>query len=554
MRRLVLLAALLIPAAAVAGTVVPRERIVASPHGGWYVIVQPEGEFDIVKRSPEAPPMRSREGKAPITDEQLRLGATAEELKRSVGLLPGLRPDPGDAVYGGARLRRDPLDRMHVFDDGSGVVARYSKGPSQFEGIEPIREADGSDVALVAIEEDTIGPERTKARFVHLYTLKDATFWGDAKRELVVMIAGGANVVLTANKGATILERGRGRRPKMLAWSMAEKQTVPPPLESLFEQMDSLQSQAGLTALLLAREIAPKKVLDPLQEIVRNPLIPHVTRLHAATTLRASGRLHGNATILRTAWGRDKKSAAEQAIPFADGVPADVDPLRDFAIRVLPVSHGDGAIDDLVRLATGEDEHLAEVAEAALREGPWPKSSRYLSTMALLARDLDRPVAVRALATRLLVDSSDKRIGELLTWLAGDPEPSVSEPVLEVYGDRVGDAEIVARIQSGLSKDDLDPASLSAAVATLAERAWRSEEARDALLALVPDAEAPAAGDDDDSALPTVPDSVLVALGALWRVEDPRVDPLLEAWAAHAVPEAAKAAEHSQSIRARAAR
>ena len=552
MRALLILTLLLLPALALGGSVVPREQIIASPQGGWYVIVQPGGEFDIIKRFPDAPPMRSREGKAPITDAQLRLGATAEELKRSTGAMPGLRPDPGDAVYGGARLRQDPLDRAHVFEDGSGLVARYASGPTQFEGIEPIREADGSDVALVAVERATIGPERTEARFVHLYTLKDATFWGDAARDLVVMVAGGANVVLTKNKGATILNRGRGRRPKMLAWSIGQGTVVPPPIESLFEQMSSLQSRPGLTALLLAREMEPRRVIEPLKALVRDRELPHVTRLHAAATLRASGHLHGNRTILATAHGLDRATPEEQPIALADGVPADADPLREFAIRILPVSHGDGSIDDLVRLATGDDERLAEVAEAALREGPWPTGSRYLELMAGLARDRGRDTATRGLAARMLVASSDPRIGDLLTWLAGEPEEAVSGPVLEVYGDRVDDAPLVAKIGKALTKADLEPASLAAGVAVLADRAWRSAPARDALLAVLPDAAAD--GDDDDSAFEPVSDAVVAVLGALWRVDDARVPDALAAWSTHPDPRAAEAAGHSQSIRAWQAR
>ncbi len=283
----VLLAALL-PAFALAAPVVPREQIIASPQGTWYVIVQPGGDFDIVKRSPDAPPMRSREGKAPITDEQLRLGATAEEVMRSAGMLPGLRPDPGDAVYGGGQLRGDPLHRRHVFYDGSGLIARYSKGPTQFDGIEPIREPDGADVALVAVDSTTTGPDRTPTNYVHLYTLKDATFWGDAERQLVVMVAGGANVVLTADRGAVLLNRTQGKRPRMIAWSLASREVVTAPMESLYTQMMSLQAKPGITALLLAREMEPEAVLEPLKAIVRDPRLPHVTRLHAAAPLRAA--------------------------------------------------------------------------------------------------------------------------------------------------------------------------------------------------------------------------------------------------------------------------
>ncbi len=552
-RPALLLTALLLPALLVGASVVPRERIVASPRGTWYVIVQPGGEFDVVQRSSEAPPMRSREGKDPITDEQLRLGATAEELMRSVGMLPGLRPDPGDGVVGGGKLRSDPLDRMHVFEDGSGLIARYASGPTQFENIEPIREPDGSDVALVAMDVTKLGPTRAEARFVHLYTLKDATFWGDAQRQLLLMVAGGGNVVLTAQDGAILLDRTRGKRPKMLAWSLQERVVVPAPVESLFEQMGSLQAQDGLTALLLAREMEPKGVIEPLQRLVRDAEVPHVTRLHAAATLRASGLLHGNQTILATAWGVDHARPEEQPIPWADGVPADADPVRDFAIRMLPVSHGDAAIDDLVSMSLGDDERLAEVAEDALQQGPWPKGGRYLQTMAWLARDRGRPTAMRALATRMLVSVSDERIGDLLTWLAAEPEPEISEPVLEVYGDRVGDEALVATIRKGLLAADLQEASLLAAVAALADRAWRSEAARDALIGMIPSGDEPPA-DDDDSALPVVPDSVLAALGALWRVQDPRVPALLDTWAQHEAPDAAAAAEHSRSIRAWQAR
>lgn len=544
-------ATLLLPAMASANNVVPKEQIIASPQGTWYVIVQPRGDFDIVKRSPEAPPMRNREGKAPVTDAQLRLGATADEVMRSAGL-PGLRPDPGDAIFGGGRLRNDPLDRMHVFDDGSGFVARYAKGPSNFEGVEPVREADGSDVALIAVDSKEIGPQRTPTRFVHLYTLKDAIFWGDAGRNLVVMVAGGANVVLTEARGARILERGRGRRPTMLAWSLTENTTVDAPLESLFEQMSSLQSRAGLTALLLAREIAPKEVLEPLQSLVLDPKIPHVTRLHAATTLRAHGRLHGTRTILRTAWGLDKPTPAEQPIAHDDGVPGEAEPLRDFAISVLPASHGDGAIDDLVRLATGEDERIAEIAEAALLEGPWPETSRFLPTMAHLARDRSKPVPVRALATRLLVARSDARVGELMTWLAGEAEAAISEPVLEVFGDRIGDEPVIAAIQKGFAADDLEESSLRAGLATLAERSWRSEAAREAVLALVPEPEAGALADDDDSAVAEADARVILALGTLWRIDDPRVAALLDAWSRHDDARAAKAAQHSAELIARA--
>jgi hypothetical protein len=550
-RATVFLFAALLPAFALGGPTVPREQIIASPQGAWYVIVQPGGEFDVVQRSADAPPMRSREGKAPITDQQLRLGATAEEVMRSAGMLPGLRPDPGDAVLGGGQLRADPLDLMHVFDDGSGLIARYSKGPTQFDGISPIREPDGADIALVAVDTTTTGPNRTTTNYVHLYTLKDATFWGDAERQLVVMVAGGANVVLTADKGAVLLNRTQGKRPRMVAWSLATREVVSAPMESLYTQIMSLQAQAGITALLLAREMEPEAVLEPLKAVVKDLRLPHVTRLHAAATLRASGLTHGNRTILSTAHGLDRSRPEEQPIPLADGVPADADPSRDFAIRVLPVSHGDQAIDDLLGMALGEDERIAALAEAALEQGPWPADSRWLETMALLARDRGRPTATRALATRMLVSRSDDRVGELLTWLAAEPEPEISEPVLDVYGDRIGDEPLIARITAGLAAEDLAYESLLAGVGALGDRAWRSEDARSALLGLVPDPTAPTADDDDDdSALPEVPDRVLVALGALWRVDDPRVPPLLDAWAQHPVSEAASAADHSRSIRA----
>ena len=552
-RPALLLLALLLPAAALAGPVVPRERIIASPQGTWYVIVQPGGDFDIIKRSPDAPPMRSREGNAPITDAQLRLGATAEELKRSTGMLPGLRPDPGDAVLGGGTLRGDPLDRIHVFEDGSGLIARYASGPTEYADIEPIREPDGSDVALVAVDVVRIGPNRDPASYLHLYTLKDATFWGDAERRLLVMVAGGANVVVTAEEGATLLNRIQGKRPKMVAWSLESHEVVPAPVESLYKQMSSLQSQTGLTALLLARELEPSGVLKPLEALVRDHRLPHATRLHAAATLRASGMLHGNRTILATAHGLDRARPEEQPIPRADGVAADADPMREFAIRVLPVSHGDAAIDNLLRLALGTDERVAEVAEATLAQGPWSETSTYLETMARLARDRAQPTARRALATRMLVSQSDDRIGELLTWLAAETEPEISEPVLEVYGDRVGDDELVARIGAGLAAADLEHASLLSGVAALGDRAWRSEGARSAILALIPDPGVGAA-DDDDSALPAVAESVLVALGTLWRVDDPRVPAILDVWAEHAAPDAAAAARHSQAIRAQLTR
>ncbi|MCO4774235.1 MAG: hypothetical protein KDA24_29680, partial [Deltaproteobacteria bacterium] len=184
MTRLLLALLLLLPAAATAdpGDVVDAETLIASPNGRYYVILQQDGALEIVRRGVNNPPARTRVGDVRPKMNTLRSGATAAEVSRATGLTHGIQPETGDAIIGNTKLR-DRLDRMRVFDDGSGFVARYASSPSEYDDLEPVRAQDGSDEGLIKVEQKAIGEDRILASFVHLYTRKDALFWGDSKRK-----------------------------------------------------------------------------------------------------------------------------------------------------------------------------------------------------------------------------------------------------------------------------------------------------------------------------------------------------------------------------------
>ncbi len=523
---------LLLPGRAAAVDVVDVEMLIASSNGRYYVILQQDGELEIVRRSERLPPIRSRRGEARPTMEELRLGGTAEQMARASGLKHGIEPEPGDAIIGTARLR-DPLDRLDVFGDGTGFVARYSSSPTRYDDLEPIRATDGADEGLVTVESKPIGEDRVVASFVHLYTRKDAVFWGDPARQLVMMVAGGDALAFSADRGAFLPDRDSGKRPRMVAWSYSDRGTVEPPIAALLDRMHSPDPDEGLRAFLLAREIDFRSTLAALPALVEDEGVPHPTRLHAATTLHAEGDPRGDALILGTARG------VRGPGPFE--APGSLGLVRAYAVGVLPITHPELAPSVLLGLAADPD--VGELARETLLAGPWASPGALQRAAVDSARDLSRAPAERAAAAAALVSlagpapvaPSGRRRGPppapgplepMLLWLAGDPDPAVHALVLEARP-LAADSVVVPRWADTLTSESSTPSERRDAAWWLASRGWRSEEAREALVRV---AGTPGGG-------PGAPE----ALGVSWRLDDPRVLPILVQRSASSGPEAAAA-------------
>lgn len=545
----VLLLVLCLPSISAAQDVVDVEMLIASPNGRYYVILQQDGEAEIVRRSAKLPPIRSRRGEKRPEMSVLRLGATAEELSRASGLLHGIEPEPGDAIIGTAQLR-DPLDDLHVFDDGTGFVARYASSPSRFEDLEPIRGPDGSDEGLVMVEQRPVGEDRIVASFVHLYARKDVLFWGDPGRKLVMMVAGGSELSVEAERGAYLADRASGTRPRMIAWSLDAKKTVSAPLEALLDRIRTADPSAGLVAFLLARELDFDRTVIALGELVGDPRVPHPTRLHAATTLHAEGGSAGDLLIVETARGRMGPIAGEAPLVLGDeaegttnpGAPSAAERVRAYAVGVLPITHPGRAPRLLLSLAA--DDVVGDAARKALAEGPWPTPDWTQQALIDSVRDLSRTAAERAAAAELLASTVAARLGkkpeddplwELLGWLASDRNPQIHGPVLAAFPD-LADVEVVPRLIAAITGPASTGGQRRDAAWSLAARAWRSEEARETLLRLAETSGANTGARE--------------SLGTLWQVEGGAVLDVLVQRSAGDGSEA-RAALHSLLIAAR---
>lgn len=507
------LAAMLLPAAAPAETAyVDVETLIASPAGTYYVIIQETGEVDLVRRGEDNPPARSRTGKARPKMQQLRTGATAAEMARATGLTRGIEPEPGDAVIGSTQLR-DPLDELHVFDDGSGFVARYSSSPSKYDDLQPVRAPDGADEGLAQVEVKPVGADRRPASFVHVYTRKDVVFWGDPQRKLVMMVAGGTELAADVERGVHLADRESGERPRVVAWSYESGETIEPPFEALLDRARSADPAAGMVAFLLARELDLAKTVQALRSAVLDPTVPHPTRLHIAAALHAEGDGLGDPVILDTAWGKDRPGPLEARLELTD-TPGETGVIvRSWAISILPITHPDAAPGVLFSLV--DDLKVGSVANGALIEGPWPEPGWTGSAAVQTAGDLSRPEAQRSAAARLLASLApleDAKAPEshplwgALAWLAADEDPQVAKPILTAVpalSDDVQVPRLAERLRGGTPSERADAAY------HLARRSWRSPVARDLLVAT--------AGDPDDDA------GAAAALGSLWAVDDERV-------------------------------
>lgn|GEM_PF-5716447 len=527
-------ALVLAPQPAWADNVVDAEMLIASPSGRYYVILQEDGEAEIVRRADNATPIRSRRGDARPTMETLRLGGTAEDVARAAGLTHGIEPEPGDAILGVTRLR-DTLDRMHVFDDGSGFVARYSSSPTRFDDLEPIRGPDGADEGLVAVEQRAIGEDRTLASFVHLYTRKDSVFWGDPRRELVVMVAGGSALTANAERGAYLADRSSGERPRMVAWSYATRKNVPAPMETLLERMRSPDPNEGLVAFLLAREVDLVATTSVIATWIGDPSVPHPTRLHAAAALHAEGSGLGDGLILATALGRAGPREGEAPLKLPAAVAGSA--LRAYAVGILPITHSDSAPE--VLLALSGDDAVKAAAASALRDGPWPDNGARDRALIDAARNTSLSDAQRGLAGSVLAASAKKNqaLIPLFTALAGEPSAAVHGPVLAAFPSLADDQVVPAWIAALEAPASTEPERRAAAW-SLASRAWRSPDAAAGLLRI---AATPGSGGGRAEALAT-----------LWRVADERVSSILVQRAAGSDREG-HAALHALLIAARQA-
>jgi len=531
---------LFVPALAVADDpYVEVETLVASPAGTYYVIIQETGEVDLVRRGADNPPARSRTGTARPTMQQLRTGATAEEMARATGLRRSIEPEPGDAVIGSTQLR-DPLDQLHVFDDGSGFVARYASSPSRYDDLQPVRAPDGADEGLAHVEVKPVGADRRPASFVHVYTRKDVVFWGDPARKLVMMVAGGTELSVDAERGVHLADRASGERPRTVAWSYESGETISPPFEALLDRARSADPAAGMVAFLLARELDLAKTVAALRTAVVDPAVPHPTRLHIAAALHAEGDGLGDPVILETARGRARPGPFEASLELTDTEGETATIVRSWAVRILPITHPKVAPGVLLSLV--DDLSVGSVANGALIEGPWPKEGWTGPAAVRAATDLSRPEAQRSAAARLLAslapleDAKDPEahvLWEALEWLASDQDPQVAKPVLAAVPALSDDARIPVlgeRLRGESSMERRDAAY------QLARRSWRSPVARALLLSV---AGAPEGGP-----------GAAEALGSLWAIEDERVKGVLIQRSAAGGPEGA-AALHSLFITAR---
>ena len=522
-----LLMALCIPMTSHADDVVDVEMLIAAPNGRYYVILQQDGEAEIVRRSATRPPIRSRLGEKRPEMSVLRLGATAEELSRASGLLHGIQPEPGDAIIGTTRLR-DRLDEMHVFGDGTGFVARYSSSPTRFDDLEPIRGPDGADEGLVAVEQRPVGEDRVVASFVHLYARKDALFWGDPSRKLVMMVAGGSELSVGSERGAFLADRASGARPRMIAWSFESKSTVPAPIDALLDRIRTEDPSAGLVAFLLARELDFERTAASLNDVVNDPSVPHPTRLHAATTLHAEGVGSGDRLIMETARGRMGPHPDEAPLVLTgttevdgpDQVAAEAR-IRAYAVGVLPITHPDRAPGVLISLV--DDVVVGSAARRALALGPWPTPLWTQRVLIDVARDLSRKPSERAVASELLAQKAatdeeaepeETPLWQLYAWLAADEDPRIHGPVLEALPD-LADQGVVPALLDALTAPESTGSQRQEAAWSLATRSWRSNEAIEALLRV-----AQTSGEFSGAR---------EALGVLWRLKGERVLDILSA-------------------------
>ena len=510
MRSPALLLALLLPLSVFAKEdLVEVETLVASPNGRYYAIIQQDGELELVRRAEGATPIRSRRGEKRPDEQSIRMGATAAEVARASGLTHGIEPERGDAIIASVQLR-DRLADLHVFDDGTGFVARYDSSPSDYADLSPVRHPDGTDVGLVTVEHKPMGEKRLAGDFVHLYTRKDALFWGDPSRDLVLVVSGAHGVEVTVDGGARLAAR-EGREPALIAWSWDQEDTVEAPFEALLDRISSGDPEAGLASLFLARQLDLSATARALHAVVTNPAVPHPVRLHVAATQRADGDRRGDRLILGTARGQLGPGPHEARLP-TDGADA---ALRAWAIRLLPVSHPERAFGELIRLATDPDEGVAAAARKALDEGPW-STKAVLPRAVLAAQDRSRPDAERAAATAWLAANQGPQ--PLLAALAADSSPAVVAAAGQAPTPVI---ELAAKLNAK------DPAARREAAQSLARRG--TPESRDALFAHL--------GSDAPSAAAAV-------LGALWRVEDPRSVATLRDWSSRGGAEGA-AARHS---------
>jgi hypothetical protein len=476
---------LLLPAVAFAqrSDLVPAEQLVASASGRWYAIVQPDGEIELIRRGEANPPARSRQGEAVKTDRDLRLGATAAELKRSVGMLHGIRPDPGDAVIANFRLR-DKLDRLVVLDSGRGLVARYADGPSDFSTVNPVREEDGSDVALAARDTKDAGEGRVPTTLLHLWTLRDATFFADAEDRLL-LLAGGAGLEWTERDGARLVDRTYERRPDLLAFSVLDGTRSDAPFEALAEQARGRDTVSALTALLLTRELAPEALAPVAPLLVADRTLPLATRVHGASFLGSRGDRLGAGLLLRTARAVPGETGPLPGIP-----PTDIEvAVRRYAIASLPAAVGPPALPALLALAQREDVGAAAFAALA---GPWPDDVILLDRLGNLAVDRTTPPPLRKLATEVLVARADPRTGELLTALAADADPAVAGAVLATLSGRASDDFVYGKTATAL-RTAKEAATASLAAWHLAARS-KHAPSRAALLSVAADPGASPAG------------------------------------------------------------
>ena len=539
-----LLFMLLLAPGLVFADVVDAESLIASPNGRFYVIVQQNGDVEIVRRGASNPPARDRVGNARPKMTTIKRGASAAEMAAATGITKGIQPDIGDAIIGETRLR-DRLDQLRVFDDGTGFVARYASSPSRYEDLEPIRTTEGSDEGLVSVEQKPIGEDRVLASFVHLYTRKDAVFWGDSERKLVMMVRGGTKLTVTPESGASLADRASGESIRMVAWSYEDKKAIKPPFEALVDRIRTGDPRQGLVAFLLARDMDLRKMLPTLTDLVHDPAVPHPTRVHAAAALYAEGDRRGAPLILATARGSARPSPMEAPLTLeganTDGALA----VRSWTVSILPITHPEEAPDVLLGLV--HDPVVGGIANGALGVGPWPRPEWTWPALVRAAGDLSREPKQRAAASRLLAAAApgpdapkpmDHPLWSMLEWLATDEDPQIHKPAIQALP-ALGDDASIPRLAAVLRADDSTRAARQDAAWSLANRAWRSGDAREVLIEV---AGAPEGGPGAGA-----------ALGALWRVEDPRTRDILIQAAAKG-GRAGAAALHSAFISARQSR
>ncbi len=523
------------------GDVVDAETLIASPNGRFYVIVQQDGEVEIVRRGASNPPARDRVGNARPKMTTIKRGASAAEMAAATGITKGIQPDVGDATIGETKLR-DRLDQLRVFDDGTGFVARYASSPSRYDDLEPIRAPDGSDEGLVSVEQKPIGEDRVLASFVHLYTRKDAVFWGDSKRKLVMMVSGGTKLTVTPESGASLEDRASGDSIRIVAWSYEDMKAIPPPFEALVDRARTGDPRQGLVAFLLARDTDLRRMMPALADLVNDPAVPHPTRVHAAAALYAEGDPRGAPLILATARGSARPGPTEAPLTLEGANQDGALAVRVWTVSILPITHPEQAPDVLLSLV--HDPAVGGIANGALGVGPWPRPEWTWPALIRAAADVSREPKQRAAASRLLAAAApapndpkpmEHPLWPMLEWLATDEDPQIHRPAIQALP-ALTDETSVPRLAAVLRADGSTGPARQEAAWSLANRAWRSTDAREVLIEV---AGAPEGGP-----------GAAAALGALWRVEDPRTRDILIQAAAKG-GSAGASALHSAFISAR---